>query len=182
MWASDKFPLTRGWVDNDQARVLGGTFSFLRLWAFSSFSALWWPAGLEDRRTAVSPAVSHRTDWTFCKRHPDCSSGPLESPDRCVENRCNTCKPPPPLKRHADEHRKWKRRIPRPCFAARFYGFTLGMKSGRRRASGVGGSSEDIVRVQESASSGEAGKGKQLNKFGLIFFPEWIRRESWSVM
>lgn len=33
----------------------------------------------------------------------------------------------------------------------------------------MGGSSEDIVRVQESASSREAGKGKQLNKFGLIF-------------
>lgn len=51
-----------------------------------------------------------------------------------------------------------------------FYGFTLRMKSRRRRASGVGGSSEDIVCVQESVSSGEPARGKQLNKFAFIYF------------
>lgn len=37
---------------------------------------------------------------------------------------------------------------------------------------GVGGSSEDIVRVQESVSSRrEPGNGKQLNKFAFMYFP-----------
>lgn len=37
---------------------------FLQTWGFSSFCSILWP-GLEDRCTAVSPAVSHHADWTL---------------------------------------------------------------------------------------------------------------------
>lgn len=71
VWASDKFPLTWGWVDNDRACVPGRTFLF-RLGGFSSFCSFSCPTALKID-APLWALLFLTTLIGLLQQHPNCS-------------------------------------------------------------------------------------------------------------